>query len=148
MVDIRKMRVAVGERCMMMRMAVRLAAIPDKIVCVRMMLVVYMIMRVVHRRVRVIVPVVFRQVQPHAQRHQCGGDPKRKRRCLAEKRNRHRRADKRCRGKIRAGARRAQAAQCQHEQHQADAVAAEAARPPASTAGRGWGCPSRPAWWP
>lgn len=115
MVNIRKMRVAVPKRGMMMRMRVRLGAVPGKIMRVRMMLIVYMIMRVIHRPMQVIVAVVFRQVQPHAQRHQRGGNPKCMRRGFAEKQNRHRSPHKRCRGKIRAGACRAQAPQCQHE---------------------------------
>ena len=81
MVDIRKMRVAVRKRCMMMKMSVRLGAIPRKVVCVRMMFVVHMIMHVIHRLVQMFMPVAFRQVQPNAKRHQCCGNPECKRSC-------------------------------------------------------------------
>ena len=84
-VNIRKMRVAMPLRCVVVRVCVRLRACPRKIMFVLMVFVVNVFMRVIHRLMQVIVPVVFRQVQPHTQRHQRGGNPKRQRRGFAKK---------------------------------------------------------------
>ena len=69
MMQIGKVRVRMRERCMMMGMGVRLAAVPGKIVRVLVMRVVHMSVVMIERLVHVRVFVPFAHVQPDARRH-------------------------------------------------------------------------------
>src|ERR1044072_9978911 len=80
MMYVRKMRMPVRNRCMPMRMAVRLFAVPSEVVLMLMMRVVPMPMRVIQRVMRVRMLVPFADMQPDAQCHERGGDPERRRR--------------------------------------------------------------------
>ena len=73
--NIREMCMTVLERCMLVGMTMRLRVTPRKIVRVLVMFVVHVIVGVVQHLMRVFVPVIFRQMQPHAQRHQSRRDP-------------------------------------------------------------------------
>lgn len=75
MMYVREMRMRVRNRCMPMRMAVRLFAVPCEVVLMLMMRVVPMPMRVIQRVMRVRMLVPFADMQPDAQRHERGGDP-------------------------------------------------------------------------
>ena len=76
--NVRKMRVAVRDRQMHMRMRVRLVAVVRKIVRMLVMFVVPMPMRVLEWLVRVRVFMPFANVQPDPERHQHGRDPERR----------------------------------------------------------------------
>ena len=77
MMDVRIMRMAVGERFMPVSMRVRLGAVPVEIVRVAMMRIVHVRMDVGERVVPVQVPVVLGKVQDNPGRHQdrCGPVP-------------------------------------------------------------------------
>jgi len=75
MVHVGIMRMAVGQPLMHVRVCVRLAAIPRKIVRVLMMLVVHVAMRMRGRFMRVGVFVAFGQVKPDAAGHERRGNP-------------------------------------------------------------------------
>ena len=75
MMDVGIVRVAVADRQMAVRMAVRFAAIPGEVVFVLVMQVMAVAMAVLDFLVGVGVLVAFRQVQPDAERHQCRGQP-------------------------------------------------------------------------
>ena len=74
-VQVGVMRMRMHERCVVVRMGVRFAAIPFEIVRMLMVRVVDMQVRVVHRLVRVGVFVVLGDVQPHTERHERPRDP-------------------------------------------------------------------------
>jgi hypothetical protein len=69
-VNVRKMRVAVVHGRMLMRMGVRLGAIPIGVVAVLVVGIVAVWMGVGQRGVLVVVRVVFAQVQPNPGGHQ------------------------------------------------------------------------------
>ena len=73
----RVMRVPVLERGVVVRMAVRLFAIPLEIVFVLMVFIVYMGVRVRHRMMNVFVHMLFCQVQPYAYGHEYAGHQQR-----------------------------------------------------------------------
>ena len=73
--NIWEMRVRVGDRCMGMRMSMRLVAVPREIVLVLVMRVVPMTMRVIQRGMRVRMLGTFADVQPDTQRHEGSGHP-------------------------------------------------------------------------
>ena len=62
MVNIGKMRMAMPQKAMLVRMSVRLAAVPVKRMLMQMMLVMRMGVRVRHRLVNVVVHVIFGDV--------------------------------------------------------------------------------------
>ena len=64
MMDIRIVRMAVGQRCVAVRGCVRLVSIPVEIVRMLMMCIVHVAMRMRERHMRVQVLVAFAQVQP------------------------------------------------------------------------------------
>lgn len=68
--DIRIMRMTVGERHVGMLMGVRFAAVPLEIVRVLVVLVMHVAMRVGDWLMGVQMVVTFGQVQPHARTHQ------------------------------------------------------------------------------
>jgi len=93
-----------------------------------MMRVVPMRMNVSQHLVHVAVPMALGHVQPDAQRHQraCDTDGKRERFVLDD--DRVERAEERRDRVIRAGARRAEVTQREHEQRETDAIAGESER--------------------
>ena len=94
-VDIREMRMTMRHRRMLMRMCVWFCPIPWHVMRVLMMLVVNMVVGVIHGLVPVLMAMTFRQVQPHAQRHQRGGDPECERSGFVKKQDGHRRSNER-----------------------------------------------------
>ena len=74
MVNIGEVCVQVRQRLVLVRMRVRLAAIPEEIVCMLMVVVVRVAVRVLEGFVRVFVLMMLGQVQPHASGHQRAGD--------------------------------------------------------------------------
>lgn len=74
--NVRKMRVAVRDRQMHVRMRVRFIAVIRKVACVLMRVVVPMPMLEPLVRMRVFVP--FAHMQPDTERHQRGRDPARR----------------------------------------------------------------------
>ena len=88
-----------------------------------MMLVMHMPVLVFERLVHMLVLVPFGEMQIKADRHQHAGSQQRGGQRLAEHDHRNPRADERRRREIRAGPRRAEMPQRQHEQHQADSIA-------------------------
>lgn len=83
-VDVRKVRVAMHQRIVHMRMGVRFLAVPREIMRVLVMFVVAMAMIMRQRFMRVLVSMTLADVQPNAHRHQCTGQPERKARVLSE----------------------------------------------------------------
>lgn len=75
--NVRKMRMAVRDRQMHVRMRVRFVAVVRKIVRMLMMFVMPMPVRVLEPLVRMRVFMPFANVQPDAERHQRGSDPER-----------------------------------------------------------------------
>jgi hypothetical protein len=73
MMDVGKMQVRMPHRLMLMRMDVRLLALPNKIMKVPMMLVVNVQMSVFQAFVPMSVLMALRYVQPYPPRHQDGG---------------------------------------------------------------------------
>src|SRR5574343_802156 len=71
-VDVRVMGVSVHQRGVVVRVAVRLAAVPGEVVRVLVVGVVAVRVVVVQGLVGVLVLVALAPVQPHAQRHQRG----------------------------------------------------------------------------
>ena len=105
MVQVRIVRVRMHARFVAVRMDVRLAAVPRKIMRVPMVSVVQVLVRVFLCFVRVQVLVPLRQVQPDAERHQACREPECRPRTLAEHGDRQPRAEERRHGEIRSGAR-------------------------------------------
>ncbi len=95
---------------------------------VLMMRVVHMLVLVFDRHVRMPMRVMLGQVQPDPRCHQCAARDQRPCDGLVQQRDGNQPADERRCREIRAGARRSEMAQCQHEQHEADAVAEKAER--------------------
>ena len=126
MMNVRHMGMAVGNRLMTMGVGMRLGAIPGKIMIVLVMFVMHMRMGVMHSCMRMNVHMLFSQVKPDASRHEKAGDPEAGTRNFLQHQQRDCRAHKGRRGKIGAGAGRTEIAQCQHEEHQAQTVAAKA----------------------
>ena len=79
MVNIGKVRMLVGYCEVFVHMFVCCVFVPIKIVRVIVMRVVVVLMRMCHRLMRVVVLVMFSQMQPHAHPHQRSGDPERRR---------------------------------------------------------------------
>jgi len=77
-VDVRKVRVAMHQRIVHMRMGVRFLAVPWEVMRVLVMFVVAMAMIVSQWLMRVLVSMTFADMQPNTHRHQCTGQPERK----------------------------------------------------------------------
>ena len=73
--DVRVMRVAVGQRRVGVLVGMRFAAVPIEIVRVLMVFVVYVAVRMGDRLMGVQVLVTLGQMQPYARAHQAGGQP-------------------------------------------------------------------------
>lgn len=112
-----KMRMRVRQRIVPMPVHVR--TLDRTRMGVLMMRIVDMFMLVLQRLVRVPVQVLFGEMQPHAGCHQCAAGQQRRRDRLVQQRDRDQRADERSGREIGTGARSAQAAQRQYEQHEA-----------------------------
>lgn len=82
--DVRKMRMRMGQRFMPMRMSMRLFAIPRKIVLVSMMRIMAMFMGMFHRLMDMLMFMLFGQMQPHSRAHQQTGQPETDARQFAE----------------------------------------------------------------
>ena len=115
MVDIRKMRMAVACRLMLVGMGMGLIAIPVKVMAVLMVRIVAVFMRMGQRGVIMRMRMVFGQMQPNAGCHQRCCQPKYRAGGLAQQRDRQRRPDKWCRGKVGPGSCSTQAAKCQYK---------------------------------
>jgi ASC-1-like (ASCH) protein len=74
-VDVRIVWMAMHQRLVCVRMAVRLLAIPGKIVVVLVMLVVVMAVRVYESLVRMFMRMAFADMQPDTHGHQRTGQP-------------------------------------------------------------------------
>lgn len=83
-VDVRVVRMDMCDRLVHVRMGMRLAAIPGKVVRVLVVFVVAVAVLVGERFMRVLVCMAFADVQPDAHRHQCAGQPEGKARMLGE----------------------------------------------------------------
>lgn len=72
---VRIVRVRMRQGPVAMRMSMRFAAVPDKIMVMLMMRIVAMTMVVIHAFVGVLVRMAFADVKPYTQGHQSAGDP-------------------------------------------------------------------------
>ena len=106
-----------------MPMRMRLAPVPGKVVRVPVVRVVNVLVRMFYRGVRMRVLVALGEMQPDTERHQGDGDPEELRRTFTKQSQRKRGTEKRRHREIGAGARAAQIAQRDDEEHQAHAVA-------------------------
>ena len=70
-------RMAVRHPAVAMRMRMRLVSLPREAVPMLMVIIVRVRMRMLDRLVHVLMLVALREVQPHAERHERGGDPER-----------------------------------------------------------------------
>ena len=120
--QVRVMRMRVHEPRMPVRMRVRFGPIPGEIVLVPVVLVVDMRMSMFERLVRMLVLVALGKVQPDAEPHQAGGDPKQGCGLLAKQRQRERCTEERRDREVRARTRRAEIPQRHDEQNEADAI--------------------------
>lgn len=111
------------QRFVFVEMRVRFAPVPGEVVLVLMVLVVDVGVCVGKRLVLVPVRVALSEVQPNTNHHEPGRRPEQRPRCFAQQDQGKRHANEGRGRKIRAGARAAQVSQCQHEQHEAHAVA-------------------------
>ena len=121
--DVRVMRVAVHQRPVLVKMGVRLMAVPRKIVFMPVMIVMDMRMTVRKRFVLMSMRMTLGEVQPHTRYHQCRGDPEQQTRRFVKHEQRQARADEGGDRKVRAGAGSADVAQRAYEQREADAIA-------------------------
>jgi hypothetical protein len=125
MMDIGKMRMAVKQRLVTVLVGMRLFAQPIRLVRVPMVRIVDVHVVVRQRFVQMLVIVPFVQMEPDAESHQGCGDPEQYRDGLPEERYRDRGPDEWGSREIGAGARAAEMAQGDHEQHQAQTIAHE-----------------------
>ena len=114
-VQIGVMRVLVHERHMPVAMRVRLARRIAGHVRMPVMFVMRVAMLVLERLVPMLVLMRLGEMQRDADRHQSARDDELSCQRLAEQGDRDQRADKRRRGEIGAGARRAEMAETEHE---------------------------------
>ncbi len=105
--QIGEMRMIMVQRGMRMEMRVWRFAVPAILVLVLMVRVVFMAMIVLQYRMHMCMRVMLTDMQPHAERHECTGQPERKTRMLRVQQQRDGRAHERCRREIRARACRA-----------------------------------------
>ncbi len=118
-----------------MNMHVRFTAIPFGIVLMPVVRVMDMLVGVLQFFVDVRMLVMFRKVQPDADRHQSSGQPEIRSRALAQHGERQSCAEERRHREIGAGPRRAQMPQRHNEEHEAYAVAEESEQTCADPAG-------------
>lgn len=127
MMRIGKVGMRMHQRRMPVTMCMLRSGIDRNLVVVPMMFIVAMLVRVLQRDVGMFMLVVFRQMQPDAQRHEQRSDRQWQCHRLAG-RKRHHRPEERRHLEIGAGACRAEIPQADHEAHQADAVGEKADR--------------------
>jgi len=109
MVDVGEVRVRVRHWLVEMGVAVRLARVGSGGMLVLMVLVVGVAVRVLQPLVRVLVPVLLGEVQPHARSHQPCREPEPARHRLAQEEQRGRSAHEGSQRKVSARARRSEA---------------------------------------
>ena len=101
-VDVGEMRMAVGQRHMLVLMRVRFLAVPREGVPMLMVGIVRMAVSVRERLMSMLVVVLLGQVQPYAPCHERGSHPEGGRGRLVKRRDRHGGADEGGRGEVRA----------------------------------------------
>jgi hypothetical protein len=121
--NIRVVGMLVAYRFMAMPMHMRLVNVHVDIVLMLMVFIVRVRMRVLKRLMDVLVFMGLGQVQPHAQAHECAGNPERCSSGLTEQQQGNRRPDERGSREIGACPGRPQTAQGHHKKYQADAIA-------------------------
>lgn len=125
MVDVGIMRMLVLQRRVLVCMGVWFNPVPVEVMQVLVVRIVAVGVNMVQGQVLVGMAMFFGQVQPNANRHQCGGKPEQRAGRFAKHSNRQRSADKRRGGEIGTGAGGAKATQGQYKQHQTQAVSEE-----------------------
>ena len=125
-VDVRKVRMAVLEWHMLMRVGVRLGTVPFEIVAMLMVFIVPVLVAVLQLSMRVFMGMVLGQMEPHACGHQGRRHPEAGTGGFCKCQNSNCSTDKRRCRKISACARRAQSPQCQHKQHKTQAITQKA----------------------
>ena len=124
---VRKVRMAMAERQVAVPMLVlhtgrnglQMGMFMVRVIAMRVHVVV------LQRRMVVAVRMPLCQMQDDADGHQCATHQQRTRQWLTKPHHRQQGPRERCHRKVRAGARCAQVAQCQHKQHQTDPIAAK-----------------------
>ena len=116
MVAVRRVRMAMPERRVDVRMAMRLARVDGAVMCMVVMVIVGVAVFVGKFEMLVDVLVAFAEMQPHPESHQGAGQEKLDGDGLAEQGNRHHGADEGRDRKIGAGPGRSEVAQREHEQ--------------------------------
>lgn len=111
-VDIRKVRVAMHQWIVHMRMGVRFLAVPREIMRVLVMFVVAMAMIMRQRLMRMLVSMTLADMKPNTHSHQHPGHPERKAWVLSEQKQRQRGPDEG--GSREIGTRTRRAAPCWH----------------------------------
>ena len=137
MVDIRVVRVIVREHLMHVGMRVGFARRVVRTVDVLMVFVVDVPVSVRYRGVRVLMNVALGQVQPDAKRHEEAAGNKERGERLPPKGQGQKRADERGGGKVGPGPGGPEAAERQHEEYEAYAVAKEAQGERSDSTGQG-----------
>jgi len=125
MMQVRGVRVSMDQSRMEVRVDVRFASIPVKIVRMLMVFVVRMGVRMLLRLVHMSMSVTFGDVQPDARGHQKPGGDQLEGDGVTLHQYRKGGTKKRSYREIGSGASRSEIAQCTHEQSQADTVAEE-----------------------
>src|SRR5882724_1310587 len=123
MVYVRIVLMAVGQRDMIVRMRVRLGAVPGEVMTMEVVLIVRVGMSMRQRLVSMLVPVTLGEVQSHAGCHQHRCQPEQARRRLPEQCKRGRDADERSGCEISSGPCGAEVPQGHHEQGEAHPIA-------------------------
>ena len=124
-VNIGIVRVGMGQRLVNMAMRVRPGRVDSRLMRMPVMRVVRVPVAVLQAFMRVLVLVFFGKMQPDASAHEAGGDKKCRPDRLAQQKQCDHRAEKGSKGKIRAGARRADMPKREHEKGEAETVAQE-----------------------
>ena len=125
MMDVWEVSVPVNDGCVPVWVGMRLDAIPLEIVCVLVMRVVPMRMGVFNFFVSVLVFMMFAQMQPEADRHECRGDTELHRNGVAKEQHRQEPAVERSDRKIGAGPCRSQVSQREDKQRKTHSVPEE-----------------------
>src|SRR5215475_4658004 len=115
-----------AQRLMFMGMGVGFAGRIERIMRVAMMLIMHVRMGVRHRLVNVLMLVMFRKVQPHAEGHESAGAEELDGYWLAKRDDGCDAANERRGREVRTCPRRPEVAQCEDEQREAHAVTEEA----------------------
>lgn len=95
MVDVREMRMPVGDRLVPVLVYVGFLPVPVEVMRMLVVFVMDMCMTVLHGLMRVLMLVPFRQVQPHAEGHQHAGQPEPGANRFTQQQQRHQSTDER-----------------------------------------------------